>query len=93
MKNAEALGVASKENGLEINADKTKYVVMSRDQNTRGTHSIKIGNIFSERVEQFKYLGTTLTNENTNHEEIKISFMSENVAYLSAQNIFFQFAI
>jgi len=56
MKNAEALGVASKENGLEINADKTKYVVMSRDQNTRGTHSIKIGNIFSERVEQFKYL-------------------------------------
>jgi len=31
--NAEALIVASKENGLEGNADKTKYTVMSRDQN------------------------------------------------------------
>jgi len=32
-KNIEALVVASKENGLEVNADKTKYMVMSQDQN------------------------------------------------------------
>jgi hypothetical protein len=32
-KNAEALIVASEETGLEVNADKTKYVVMSRYQN------------------------------------------------------------
>ena len=32
--NTEALIVASKEIGLDVNADKTKYVVMSRDQNT-----------------------------------------------------------
>jgi hypothetical protein len=32
-KNAEALAVASKETGLGINADKTKHIVMSRDQN------------------------------------------------------------
>jgi ketol-acid reductoisomerase len=31
--NAEVLVVASKETGLEVNADKTKYMVMSRDQN------------------------------------------------------------
>ena len=31
--NAEALIVASKEIGLEINADKTKYMVMFHDQN------------------------------------------------------------
>ena len=31
--NAEALVVATKETGLEVNADKTKYMVMSRDQN------------------------------------------------------------
>jgi hypothetical protein len=32
-KNKEALVVASKEAGLVVNADKTKYMVMSRDQN------------------------------------------------------------
>ena len=31
--NPEALVVASKEIGLEVNADKTKYIVMSRDEN------------------------------------------------------------
>ena len=31
--NAEALVVATKEIGLEVNADKTKYIIMSRDQN------------------------------------------------------------
>ena len=31
--NAEALLVASKETGLEVNADKTKYMVMPRNQN------------------------------------------------------------
>ena len=31
--NAEALVVASKETGLEVNADKTKYMVMSPEQN------------------------------------------------------------
>jgi len=33
--NAEALVVASKEIGLEVNADKSKYMVMSQDQNAR----------------------------------------------------------
>jgi len=32
-KNAEALVVVSKENGPEVNDGKTKYMVMSRDQN------------------------------------------------------------
>jgi hypothetical protein len=32
-KNTEALVVTSKEIGLEVNADKSKYVVMSRDKN------------------------------------------------------------
>ena len=31
--NAEAFIVASKETGLEVNADKTNYMVMCRDQN------------------------------------------------------------
>jgi hypothetical protein len=32
-KNTDSLVVAGKEIGLEVNADKTKYMVMSRDQN------------------------------------------------------------
>jgi hypothetical protein len=44
--------------GLEINVDKTKYMVISRDQNAGRNHSIKTDNSFFERVEQFKYLAT-----------------------------------
>ena len=41
-KNAEALVVTSRQIGLEVNADKTKYTTMSRDQNAGQSHSIKI---------------------------------------------------
>jgi len=61
--NAEALIVASKEIGLEGNADKTKHMVMSRDQNAGQSHCMKIDNSSFERVEEFKYLGTTVTNQ------------------------------
>ena len=59
--NAEALLVATKENGLEVNADKTKYMVMSRGRKAGQGHSMKIDNSSIERVEEFKYLGMTLT--------------------------------
>ena len=59
--NAEALVVATKEIGLEVNADKVKYMVMSRDRNAGRGHSVNNDNISIERVEEFKYLGTTLT--------------------------------
>ena len=59
-KNAEALIVATKETGLEVNADKTKYMVMSRDRNAGRGHSVKIHNSSIVRVEEFKYLGKTL---------------------------------
>ena len=62
--NAEALIVASKEIGLEVNADKTKYMVMSQDQNAGQSHSMKTDNSSIEKVEEFKYFGTTLTYEN-----------------------------
>jgi len=50
--NTEALVVASKEIGLEVNADNTKYMVISRDQNAGRSDNIKIDNNFFERVEQ-----------------------------------------
>ena len=68
--NAEALVVATKEIGLEVNVDKTKYMIMSRDQNAGRSHSMKTDNSSIERVKEFKYLGTTLTNKNSIQEEI-----------------------
>ena len=69
--NAEALVVATKEIGLGVNADKTKYMIMSRDQNAGRSYSMKIYNNSIERAGEFKYLGTTLTNKNSIQEEIK----------------------
>jgi hypothetical protein len=59
-KNTGSLVVASKDIGLEVNADKTKYVVMSRDQKSGRSHNIKTDNSSFESVEHFKYLGTNL---------------------------------
>ena len=70
-KSAEALVAAAKEIGLELNAHKTKYMTMSGDQNAGRIHSMKMDNISIERVEEFKYLGTTLTYQNSIQEEIK----------------------
>jgi len=86
--NAEALVVATKEIGLEVNADKTKYMIMSRDQNAGQSHSMKIDNSCIERVEEFKYLGTTLTNKNSIQEEIKSRLKLRNDCYYySVQNL------
>jgi hypothetical protein len=63
-KNTEVLLIASKEIGLEVNAG---YMVMSRDQNAGQNGYIQIGTESFETVEQFKYLGTTLTNQNSIH--------------------------
>ena len=62
--NAQALVAATRETGLEVSADKTKYMVMSRDQNAGRIHSVRIDNNAFEKMEEFKYLGTTLTNQN-----------------------------
>jgi hypothetical protein len=87
--NAEALVVATKEIGLEVNADKTKYMIMSRDQNAGRSYSMTINNSYIERVEEFKYLGTTLTNKNSIQEEIKSRLNMGNACYYSVQNLLF----
>jgi len=70
-KNTEALEVASKETGLEANADRTKYMVMSRDHNAGRSHNIKIDNSSFERVEELKYLGTTLRHQTSIQENLR----------------------
>jgi hypothetical protein len=64
-KNTGALVVVSKEIGLEVNADKTTYMVMSREQNAGRNHNVRINNISFERAEELKYLEATLTHQNS----------------------------
>jgi len=87
--NAEALVVATKEIGLEINADKTKYMIMSRDQNAGRSHSMKTDNSSIERVEEFNDLGTKLTNQNSIQEEIKSKLKLGNACCYSVKNLLF----
>ena len=70
--------------GLEVSADK---MVMSQDQNAGRIHSVRIGNSTFERVEEFKYLGTILTNQNSIAEKIKSRLRSGNACYHSVQNL------
>jgi len=57
--------------GLEVSADGTKYMVMSRDQNAGRIHSVRTDNSTFVRVEEFYYWGTILTDRNSIAEEIK----------------------
>jgi hypothetical protein len=53
-KNTEALVVARKETGVEVNAEKTKYMFMSRDQEAGRSRNKRTNNSSFERVEEFK---------------------------------------
>jgi hypothetical protein len=85
-KNIETLIDASKEVGLEINIEETKYMLLSRHQNAGQNRDIEIANRSFENVSQFKYLGTTVTNQNLIQEEIKRRLSSGNACYHLVQN-------
>jgi hypothetical protein len=57
--------------GVLTNLCLTRYMVVSRDQNAGRSHSMKTDNSSFESVEELKYLGTTLTNQNSTREEIR----------------------
>jgi hypothetical protein len=85
--NPERFLEASRDICLEINAEKTKYMIMSRHPNSGQNQNIRIANESFEKVEKFKYLGTTLTNQNDIHDEIKSTLNSGNAYYHSVQNL------
>ena len=68
-------------------ADKTKYMVVSRDQNAGQSHDMKTDNSSFERVEDFKYLGPRLPYQNSIQEEIKSRLKLGNGCYYSVQNL------
>ncbi|KAJ4445566.1 hypothetical protein ANN_12246 [Periplaneta americana] len=85
--NTEFLFEASKAIGLEVNPEKTKYMIMSRDQDIVRNGTIKIGDLSFEEVEKFKYLGATVTNINDAREEIEHRINMGNACYYSVQKL------
>jgi hypothetical protein len=63
-------------------------MLLSRHQNAGQNHDTKIANICFENVAQFRYLGTTITNQNLIQEKIKRRLNSGNVCYHSIQKLF-----
>jgi sorting nexin-29 len=86
-KNKEAFSDASKGAGLEVHPEKTKYILMSHSWKIEQKHSINIVNRSPEDVTKYKYLGTTLTDQNCRHEEIKSRLNTGSVCYHSVQSL------
>jgi hypothetical protein len=84
--NSETLLEASRDIGLEINAEKTKYMIMSRHPNSGENQNIRIANGSFEKVAKFRYLGTTLANQYGIHDEIKSRLNSGNACNFPVQN-------
>jgi hypothetical protein len=74
-----------KEIGLEVNAEKSKYMWSCLEIRTQDNVNIQRDNKSFETVEQFQYLGKPLTNHSDIHEEIKSRLKSGNACYHSVQ--------
>jgi sorting nexin-29 len=88
-KNTEALLDANKEVGLEVNQEKTKYMIMSRSHKIGQNHGLNIVNRSFEDVAKFKHLGATMTDQICMHEEIKSRLNSGNACHHSVQSLLY----
>jgi hypothetical protein len=85
--NTEALLDATEEGGLEVNPERTMYMLMSYYQKAGQKHSIKTANGSFEVVVEFKYLATTLIDQNCMPEEIKSRLNLGNTCYHLVQSL------
>jgi hypothetical protein len=62
-------------------------MLLSRHQNAGQNHDVKIANRCFKSVAQFRYLGTTVKNQNLIQEKIKRRLNSGNACYNSIQKL------
>jgi hypothetical protein len=86
-KNKEALFDAGKEIGLEVNPERTKYMLRAPYQKAGQRHCLNKANSGFEDVVTLKYLGTILTDQKCMLEEIKSRLNSGNASYHSVQSL------
>ena len=77
----------TKELGLEVNINKTKYMVTDRYSLYNGNGQLTRNEGNFEEVAEFKYLGTIITNRNEMHKEIKHRLNSGNACYYALQGL------
>jgi hypothetical protein len=75
------------EDGLAVKAEETKFMLLSRNQNARKNHDIKIANTCFEDAVQFRYLETKVTNWHLIQEDTKKRLNYDNPCYHSLQNL------
>jgi uncharacterized protein YwbE len=86
--NTKHLLVATKEIGLDVNIQKTKYLFVPGDQHTGKLYKIMWGNKSFESVEEFKYsVKIRTTTKNCIPEGIKSRLKSGSGCFHSVQNI------
>ena len=85
--NTEIIIKASKDIDLDVNSEKTKYMITSRHQNVIQNQNIEIVNLSFENVEKFRYLGVTVTNTNDIRKEIKRGINMGYACYYSLEKI------
>ena len=76
--------------GLQINQEKTKYMIVERKNNLKKNKKghLKIKNYKFERVENFKYLGVILNEDNNNQIDLQERIKNANKTYFMLQKFF-----
>jgi hypothetical protein len=72
--------------GLAVNAEKTKYMVVTRGP--ENSSNLKVRNNEFKQVNEFKYLGVTLNNKNIMHEKVNVRMNKANRCYFAMETLF-----
>jgi hypothetical protein len=73
--------------GLEVNAERMKYVFMSYHQIAEQTCNVKAFNKFFKILSELRYFGTTATNQRCILEELKNRLNLGSALYHAVQNL------